>query len=92
MKVTQGNVFDHLGFAPEESLELKIKADILLAIREHIKKRGLTQKQIAEKLKVHQPDASKLMSGKNIKRDDRPIACLWWTAESRSDDHDHGPG
>jgi predicted XRE-type DNA-binding protein len=64
MKITKGNVFDHLGFAPEQSLELKIKADILLAIREHIEKKNYTQKELAEKLRIHQPDASKLMTGR----------------------------
>ena len=30
MKITKGNVFDDLGFDAERSLELKIKADIML--------------------------------------------------------------
>jgi predicted XRE-type DNA-binding protein len=38
LQVTQGspNVFDDLGFAPEEALNLKIRADLMLNIKRYI--------------------------------------------------------
>ena len=39
--VTTGNVFDDLGFAPEEALTLKIKSDIWRAIIDRIESAGI---------------------------------------------------
>jgi predicted XRE-type DNA-binding protein len=62
--VTTGDIFDDLGFSPAETMEAKIKSEILHAIVQHAKAHGYNQAQLAEILKVHQPDISNLLQGK----------------------------
>jgi|SRR5665213_1877015 len=61
---TKGDIFDDLGFSPEEVLEGKIKADIWQALIRHIEDRALTQADLVVALKAHQPDVSNLLNGK----------------------------
>jgi predicted XRE-type DNA-binding protein len=66
LEVTQGskNVFEDLvGFAPEEALNLKIRADLMLNIRHFIKAQGWTQKKAALFFGETQPRISDLMNG-----------------------------
>jgi predicted XRE-type DNA-binding protein len=65
LKVTQGskNVFEDLGFEPEEALNLKIRADLMLNIRRFIKSQGWTQKKAALFFGETQPRISDLMNG-----------------------------
>lgn len=44
----KGNIFDPLGFSPAESSALKIKAELLSAILEHVKAKEYTQIQLAD--------------------------------------------
>lgn len=62
--ITRADVFDDLGFSAAETLEAKIKADIWQALIQHIEKQGLTQAQLADVIKAHQPDVSNLLRGK----------------------------
>lgn len=62
--VTTGDVFDDLGFSRSEAAALKIKADLLDAIRAEIERRGFTQRQLVNILDDHQPAVSNLMRGK----------------------------
>ena len=62
--VTHGDIFDDLGFSPEEVLEAKIKAEIWQALIQHIDQHGFTQAQLVKALKAHQPDVSNLLKGK----------------------------
>ena len=62
--VTKGDIFDDLGFSPEETLEMKVKADIWQALLEYIQQRGFTQAELVTTLKAHQPDVSNLLRGK----------------------------
>lgn len=59
-----GDIFDHLGFSPHESLELKIKADLWRDLVHHIQRRKLDPAALATALGVHQPDVSNLLRGK----------------------------
>jgi predicted XRE-type DNA-binding protein len=61
--VTTGDIFDDLGFSPAETMEAKIKSEILHAIVQHAEAHGYTQAQLAGVLKVHQPDVSNLLKG-----------------------------
>lgn len=65
LEVTQGskNVFEDLGFEPEEALNLKIRADLMLNIRCFIKAQGWTQKKAALFFGETQPRISDLMNG-----------------------------
>jgi predicted XRE-type DNA-binding protein len=59
-----GNVFEDLGFSPEEAENLKIRAVLMDAIEDLIESRGLTQQRAAELLGTTQPRVSDLVRGK----------------------------
>jgi len=59
-----GNVFADLGFTAGEAAELEVKAELTRQIRNGIRALGLTQAQAAGRLRLSQPDVSKLMSGR----------------------------
>lgn len=58
------NVFHELGFAPEESENLRIRSDLMILLSELIEKQGWTQAQAAELMGVTQPRISNLVRGK----------------------------
>ena len=62
MAITKGsgNVFSDLGFSPAESRNLKIRSEMMTALRKFIEKEGLTQAQAAKRLRVSQPRISAL--------------------------------
>ncbi|HVK38774.1 MAG TPA: XRE family transcriptional regulator [Candidatus Kapabacteria bacterium] len=61
---SSGNVFEDLGFAPEEAHHLRLRASLMTELRREITKRGWTQRAAAESLGVSQPRISDLMRGK----------------------------
>ncbi|MGA2085066.1 MAG: XRE family transcriptional regulator [Terracidiphilus sp.] len=62
--VVKGNIFDSLGFSASEASALKIKAEILSAILEHIRAKGYSQAQLVDLLDEYQPSVSNLMKGR----------------------------
>ncbi|MGP8253550.1 MAG: helix-turn-helix domain-containing protein [Terracidiphilus sp.] len=62
--IVKGNIFDALGFSASEASALKIKAEILSAILEHVRKQGYTQKQLVAILDEYQPSVSNLLKGR----------------------------
>ena len=62
--IVKGNVFDALGFSASEASALKIKAELLSAILEHVKTTGYTQAQLADVLDEYQPSVSNLLRGR----------------------------
>lgn len=64
-KITQGsdNVFEDLGFETGEAANLKIRADLLIDLREYIRSRGWTQAQAAAFFGETQPRISNLLKG-----------------------------
>ena len=66
MKVTKGsgNVFVDLGFSPAEARNLRMRAQLMAALRRFIEKQRLTQAEAARRLKVTQPRVSDLIRGK----------------------------
>ena len=64
MTRSTGNVFDDLGFSPEEAENLKVRASLMASIREIIEKNTLTQERAAELFGVSQPRVSDLVRGK----------------------------
>jgi len=62
--VVKGNVFDALGFSASEASALKIKAELLSAILEHVKARNYTQAQLVSILDEYQPSVSNLLRGR----------------------------
>jgi predicted XRE-type DNA-binding protein len=60
----KGDIFDALGFSASEASALKVKAEILSAILEHIRKEGYTQAQLVSLLDEYQPSVSNLLKGR----------------------------
>lgn len=59
-----GDVFTDLGFSPAEARNLRLRSQMMTALRKFIEKEGLTQADAAKLLKVSQPRISDLMRGK----------------------------
>ena len=59
----QDNIFDDLGFNPEEAANLKIRADLILDLQKYIKKQEWTQQEAAIFFNETQPRISNLMNG-----------------------------
>jgi predicted XRE-type DNA-binding protein len=66
MKITRstGNVFEDLGFGREAAENLRIRADLMMELRDLIRRKGLTQAQAAKLFGVSQPRISDLVRGK----------------------------
>ena len=62
--IVRSNVFDALGFSTSEASALKVKAELLSAILEHVKAKGYTQAQLADVLDEYQPSVSNLLRGR----------------------------
>jgi predicted XRE-type DNA-binding protein len=62
VKRGSGNVFKDLGFRDAETLLLK--AQIVAAIGDIIHEQGLTQTAAARKMRLKQPDVSRLLDGR----------------------------
>ena len=63
--VTQGsnNLFEDLGFEKSQAANLKIRADVMLALKGYIQSQGWTQEQAAEFFQETQPRISNLING-----------------------------
>ena len=59
-----GDVFADLSFSPAESRNLRLRAQMMTALRKFIENEGLTQADAAKRLKVSQPRISDLTRGK----------------------------
>jgi len=59
-----GDVFTDLGFSPAEARNLRIRSELMTALRTLIEKEGLTQAAAAKRLRVSQPRISDLTRGK----------------------------
>lgn len=61
---SSGNVFADLGFGPEEAEHLRIRSDLMIALRRLIEDRRLTQAEAARVFGVTQPRISNLVRGR----------------------------
>jgi predicted XRE-type DNA-binding protein len=61
---SSGNVFLDLGFPPGEAERLSVRSELMIAIGQLIKERGLTQAQAARLFGVTQPRVSDLVRGR----------------------------
>ena len=59
----QDNIFEDLGFEPDEAANLKIRADLILDLQKYIKKQDWTQQEAADFFTETQPRISNLMNG-----------------------------
>ena len=61
---SSGNVFKDLGFDTQEAENLRIRSELMLAIKQIVKKKGWTQAEAAKKFDVSQPRISEIFQGK----------------------------
>jgi predicted XRE-type DNA-binding protein len=59
--IVKGHIFDALGFSASEASALKIKAEILSAILEHVRVKRYSQVQLVDILDEYQPSVSNLL-------------------------------
>lgn len=57
-------VWDALEDTPEASLNMKVRASLMMALKSHIARAGWTQAQAAKEFHVTQPRISDLLRGK----------------------------
>jgi predicted XRE-type DNA-binding protein len=58
------DIFDDLGYSPEKAASLKIRRDLMRALVDAIRERGLTQAKAAKLFGVSQPRVSDLVRGR----------------------------
>ena len=61
---SSGSVFADLGFSPVEARNLRLRSQMMTALRNFIEKEGLTQAEAAKRLRVSQPRISDLTRGR----------------------------
>jgi predicted XRE-type DNA-binding protein len=61
---SSGNVFADIGFTPAEAEELTAKSNLIIAIKETIEQRKLTQQAAARLCGTDQPTLSKVFRGR----------------------------
>lgn len=61
---SSGNVFIDLGFDPAEAEVMKLRAQVMIRTAQHLKARGWTQIEAANRLGITQPRVSRLIKGK----------------------------
>lgn len=64
MRKKQKNVFEEIGATPEESINLEVRARLMILLKKEIRKMNLSQVQAAKLLGVKPPRISELMHGK----------------------------
>ncbi len=64
MRERYNSVWDAIMDTPQESLNMKLRSDLMLQIRQTIEMNGWTQKKAAKELGVTQPRISDLLRGK----------------------------
>src|SRR5579863_3523210 len=61
---SSGDVFADIGFTPTEGAEIKAKSDLIIAIKDTIAWRRLTQLEAARLCSTDQPTLSKVFRGR----------------------------
>ena len=61
---SSGNVFADIGFTPAEAAELTAKSSLIIAIKDTIEQRKLTQQEAARLCGTDQPTLSKVFRGR----------------------------
>ncbi len=62
--ITRGNVLEELNMGEQETLELKLKADLHQDILKLIKRNKITPRQLEKLFDIPQPRVSELLRGK----------------------------
>jgi len=59
-----GNLFVDLGFDPAEAEVMKLRAEVMIRMKQQFKENGWTQTEAARRLGITQPRISRLVKGK----------------------------
>ena len=66
MTVGSGNVFEDLGFAPDQAAAMLARETLLIALEKELRKRGKKQQELAKELGIPRTRISEVM---NLKAD-----------------------
>ena len=58
------SIWDAIEDTPHEAANMRLRSTLMIALKEHIQRNGLTQAQAAKQFGVTQPRVSDLMRGK----------------------------
>jgi len=61
---SDGNVFADIGFDKAEAANLKIRAELIIALEKHVTRKKLKQREAAELFGISRPAVSDLVTGK----------------------------
>jgi predicted XRE-type DNA-binding protein len=61
---SSGNVFIDLGFPAADAEVMKLRAEVMIRVRQRLKEQGWTQAEAARRLGVTQPRVSRLLKHK----------------------------
>jgi len=61
---SRGNVFADIGFTPTEAAELTARSSLIIAIKDTVERRSLTQQEAARICGTDQPTLSKVFRGR----------------------------
>jgi predicted XRE-type DNA-binding protein len=61
------NPFLDLGFSREEAVTLQIRSQLAVTLEQYIERKGWSQSQAAQTLKIPQPTVSKIINGNTDK-------------------------
>lgn len=64
MTVSCGNVFEDLGFAPDEAAAMQARETLLIALEKELRKRGKKQQALADELGVPRTRISEVLNHK----------------------------
>jgi predicted XRE-type DNA-binding protein len=64
MIVSSGNVFEDLGFPPDEAAAMLVRETLLIALEKELRKRGAKQQELADELGIPRTRISEVMNHK----------------------------
>lgn len=62
--ISKGNVFEDIGFSPEEAAVLAMRVELAFIVETYIKRKKLTQVEAAKFFGIGQPEISKILRRK----------------------------
>ncbi|HKT29917.1 helix-turn-helix domain-containing protein [Dyella sp.] len=67
MTVSSGNVFEDLGFPPDEAAAMLVRETLLIALEKELRKRGAKQQALADELGIPRTRISEIINHKTEK-------------------------
>lgn len=64
MTVSSGNVFEDLGFAPDQAAAMLMREKLLIALEKELRRRGKKQQELADELDIPRTRISEVLNRK----------------------------